>query len=151
MTKKQKNILEELLDVMVTEGSKKLADRMVTSYLPEEVAPPPVREQLRAEAEREIYNALNTVRTRFTTFAQQGMNLMKPRKEVLAACKVLQVEPPKLGKPVDLDKANRNKRSQMKTYHPDISPNTRDEFEAAARAYDVLANYNAALGGANGT
>ena len=147
MTKAQKSFLE----VLATEGAKRLSKRAVDQWLPQTVNPA-LKEKLRAEAEREIFNALEAVRWRFRKITELGKNVVMSRKDVLKACHVLQVPAPKIGSPVDLELANKNRRAQMKTYHPDVSPNTRDEYEAAVKAYDVLAAYNAALEGstANG-
>ncbi len=144
MTPPKKSLAEVMLDTLATEGAKRISERMMNAYMPPTIEAF-MKEQMRVEAEREIYNVLSMVKQRFKNAATVGANMMKPRTEMLAACKVLQVPFPRRGKPVDLAQAAKNRKAQMRLFHPDISPNTRDDFEAAVKAYATLVTYNASL------
>ena len=71
------------------------------------------------------------------------------RKAVFAACRTLQVDPPKIGAPVDDAAAKRNKRQMVRAYHPDAfgvnNDATRDMYEAVIAAYETIAQYNDSL------
>lgn len=74
--------------------------------------------------------------------AQQNTTLLVTRTKVTQACRTLGMDPPKPGKPADMQTAHSRKRALAKAYHPDVSPNTRDQYEAVLEAYDTLEAYN---------
>lgn len=134
------------LEKMVAIGLKGLTEKLA-SYLPPEI-PEPERKRLKTMAHREMLTAYETLRSRFRRRAEQTQGeptLNVSRLKVTTACKVLNLEPPKVGKPVDLEVAKKHQRAAMRAYHPDVNPNGREEFQAAVAAYETLVEYNDAL------
>lgn len=79
---------------------------------------------------------------------------MVSRKAVFAACRVLQIEPPKQGDLVDEKLAKRNKHKLVHIYHPDAggvtqNDSTREKYQQALDAYDTIVQYNATMKGSH--
>ena len=63
---------------------------------------------------------------------------------------MLAIDPPKkLGEPVDLKQAAKQKRTLARLYHPDASgrEDTRGAYEQVIKAYEALEEYNEQLTG----
>jgi hypothetical protein len=72
-----------------------------------------------------------------------------PRRQVVEASRLLGVDPPKAGKPVDLVSAKKHQKRLAREYHPDThggSEHTRAQYEAVIAAYLTLQKYNESLG-----
>lgn len=68
-------------------------------------------------------------------------------QQIVDACDTLVMDPPDVGKPVDLRIARRQQRRLGKLYHPDVCGNEslRPKYEAVNQAYTVLETYNESL------
>lgn len=75
--------------------------------------------------------------------AERGSTVAR-RAVVIAACRTLLLDPPKLGKPVDLAIANSRKKSLARAYHPDGggSAATTAQYQEVLEAYATLESYN---------
>jgi hypothetical protein len=111
-------------------------------------APPHIQETLISEFERE----LKVVTASWSSKLDRAKNrnadnavLLVTRAKVTKACGVLNMDPPKPGKPADMKLAQSRKRTLAKTYHPDVSPHTRDQYEAVLEAFSVLEDYEEML------
>jgi hypothetical protein len=70
------------------------------------------------------------------------------RKRLIRACKILQIDPPPVNQPVDLKRATNQMRKLTRLYHPDVHggrEDTRDLFEEAVGAHEILKEYNDSL------
>ncbi|UCC72005.1 MAG: hypothetical protein JSV86_16805 [Gemmatimonadota bacterium] len=63
------------------------------------------------------------------------------RRRYTEACRQLNITPTAPSKPVDLTAAKKAKRAWAREYHPDVSPDTRDAYEAVIEAYQVIEQY----------
>ena len=66
--------------------------------------------------------------------ADQKITKTASRRQLVAACHVLAMDPPRPGKPVDLAKAKRQKRLLAKEYHPDA----RNGDDSLVAQYDAV-------------
>lgn len=71
------------------------------------------------------------------------------RRKLMEACQTLNMTPPKVNAPVDMDKAKNQKRKFVRVYHVDVTGNesTRAAFEAVVAAFDICEQYNQQLKG----
>jgi macrodomain Ter protein organizer (MatP/YcbG family) len=65
---------------------------------------------------------------------EQQITKTASRRQLVAACRVLAMDPPRPGRPVDLSKAKRQKRLLAKEYHPDA----RDGDDSMIPQYDAV-------------
>ncbi len=82
---------------------------------------------------------------------KQGLKavLAVSRKSVTQACQVLNMRPPKVGQPVDMETARLQRKRHARAYHPDShggSEATRDQYQAVMEAFKLLETYNESLG-----
>jgi len=67
------------------------------------------------------------------------------RNKILEACTTLHMDPPSVGKPVDLEKARRQKKSLARVYHPDANggdESLRSKYIAVIDAFQILEAYS---------
>jgi len=70
------------------------------------------------------------------------------RRTLIASCRTLGMDPPKVGMPVDMKQATLQKRRHARVYHPDVhggSEATRGQFESVMQAFKTLERYNEML------
>lgn len=109
---------------------------------------PLTQSTLLSEFERELKVVTASWGGKMERAKQRGTDnavLLISRVKVTRACEVLSMDPPKPGKPVDMKLAQSRKRTLAKTYHPDVSPTTRDQYEAVLEAFAVLEDYEEML------
>lgn len=66
------------------------------------------------------------------------------RRDVLAACEALGMDPPNPGDPIDIKEARRKKKARISLYHPDANggdDRNVDSMHAAVEAFNVLERY----------
>lgn len=71
------------------------------------------------------------------------------RSEIISACRTLCIEPPRPGRPIELAKANQQKKKLARQYHPDRmggSEVTRHLYEEVIKAYEVAEQYSEMYG-----
>ncbi len=71
------------------------------------------------------------------------------RKSIIQACIALNMKPPKVGQPVDMETARLQRRRHARAYHPDShggSEATREQYQAVIEAFKLLETYNESLG-----
>jgi hypothetical protein len=76
--------------------------------------------------------------------ATRGVCHNPKRKEVVVACRLLGVEPPRIGRPIDLIKAQRNKKKLCLLYHPDRNPGDKAKeslFRKVITAFNAIETY----------
>jgi len=114
---------------------------------------PLIAEKLRQEFELDLRTLCSEHSAKFYrarvagTKAQSARVSIKPAK-LLSACSALSMDPPKHGKPVDLNRAKTQKKKLVRLYHPDIAggnDGTRGMYEAVINAYETLSEYNQQL------
>lgn len=135
---------EKGLNRAASTGLKMLTTKIM-SVLPDGI-PDVERRRIEKQVYGDLSSAYDVVRIRITR--KQSAPVPIDRLKVLAACDVLNVSRPKAGKPVDLVLAKTNQRAAVRAYHPDANggnESTRNEFEAAVKAYEVLEAYNESL------
>lgn len=114
-------------------------------------APPHVADMLIGEFERELKVLTTGWSGKMERAKQRNIDnavLLVTRAKVSRACGILNMDPPsRHGKPVDMKVAQSRKRTLAKTYHPDVSPHTRDQYEAVLAAYADLEDYDEMLQG----
>ena len=74
--------------------------------------------------------------------------MLSTMDEIDRACQMFGVETPKYGLPVDLERANKTKKAQARSLHPDLhggDPKYVDQYHEVMSAYEVLEKYNAQL------
>ncbi len=89
--------------------------------------------------EREVDKAIGRLQANETSFA---------RVHIIAACRKLSMDPPRLGKPVDLATANKQRKRLGRAYHPDAhggETSLLTQFNEVMEAYRVLEQYNESL------
>ena len=67
------------------------------------------------------------------------------RRSVLSACQTLHLASPRVGKPIDMKEAKKQRTRLVRLYHPDSnggSEETRTLYEAVIEAYIILEQYN---------
>jgi hypothetical protein len=67
------------------------------------------------------------------------------RPRIRQACLILAIDPPNSGRPVDLDKASKQKKRLAKLYHPDShggDESMREKYHEVLGAYQLLEDYN---------
>lgn len=67
------------------------------------------------------------------------------RQVVVQACHTLGMDPPGVGKPVDMQKAKQQRKLYLRQYHPDVhggSEATRPLYEATNEAFRIIEQYN---------
>jgi hypothetical protein len=64
------------------------------------------------------------------------------RGKLIEACYTLGMDPPRVGKNVDIKKISKQWRIHARQYHPDVNPNASAQFEAAKIAYELLKEYH---------
>jgi len=109
---------------------------------------PHIRDTFIGEFERELKVLTASWSGKLERVKNRGTDttvLLVTRAKVTKACGVLNMDPPKPGKPVDMKFAQSRKRVLAKTYHPDVSPHTRDQYEAVLEAFAVLEDYEEML------
>jgi len=70
------------------------------------------------------------------------------RKKLIRACKILQIDSPPINQPIDLKQATKQMKRLTRLYHPDAhggNEETRDLFEEAVGAHEILKEYNDSL------
>jgi len=70
------------------------------------------------------------------------------RQALFAACRTLHMDPPRIGRHVDMKLAGLQKKRLARVYHPDVhggSEVTRGQFEAVMQAHKVCEKYNEML------
>ena len=151
MTKKE----ETLFDGVKRVGAEYLARRLVKAAGLDDL-PEAERSMLTKGAARDIQNAIDIVRQRLRKVASapplDPVQYTAQWTKVLAACRVLQIPSPKKGTAIDLEpgsKAYRNRRAQVRAYHPDANPGRENEvateMAAVNNAWETLEQYNASL------
>lgn len=88
---------------------------------------------------RKVYRVARQERTEVALKVEVG------RREVLDACATLRMNAPKIGRPVDLAMAKRQKRSLARLLHPDSNSGDHslaDQYDEVVKAFDVLEQYN---------
>lgn len=139
---------KSLLDEVTRAGAKYLARKMVKLALPDDF-PASERARLTESAATEIRAAVDLVRQRLkkaTAAPPVDPSVYTVQwTKVLAACRVLNLKPPRQGRPVDAVKVKAHWRAAMAAYHPDKGPGHEAECAAATAARDVLDAYNEGL------
>lgn len=74
------------------------------------------------------------------------------RNKILEACTTLHMDPPSVGKPVDLEKARRQKKVLARAYHPDANggdESLRSKYIAVMDAFQILEAYTEQINDTN--
>ena len=105
-----------------------------------------------SDFERDIKIATDDLQRRILREQSTGkefsetMRAALTRTQLVDACAVLILDPPVFGKPIDLEKAGKQKRQLARQYHPDANEgqeHKRALYEAVINAYNTLENYAA--------
>lgn len=109
---------------------------------------PDVAARLLTEVDVEMRRVVTWLKSRVylsSKSASEKQLISRPRKEIVTWCHTLNIDPPRVGKPVDHDVLRRQFRILSLAYHPDRNPG-RPEMEEKQRAvnsaYDGLIAYN---------
>jgi hypothetical protein len=114
---------------------------------------PLISNKLRQEFESDLkvlcleYSA-KFYRARVAVTKEQAAKVRVKPAKLLSACSALSMDPPKHGKPVDLNHAKTQKKKLVRLYHPDVAGSnegTRSMYEAVINAYETLTEYNQQL------
>jgi hypothetical protein len=101
----------------------------------------------------DLYNWLNreitSVIEQFTGMAASAQRRNAPdvninRKNLVAACQILHIDPPRPGASINIDRAREAKKKLSREYHPDANKgneNMRDLYEAVIQAAIVIEAY----------
>lgn len=101
------------------------------------------QERLKAEFILDLKTLIDEWRSKLNNVhrrAGQDILAEPERKDLLKACRVLSMEPPKPGEPIDMVTAKKNKKKLARVYHPDKVGNdsTTDKYQEVIEAYNVL-------------
>jgi len=110
-------------------------------------AEPAAIEEVWRSFERDLNMLVETVGHRLTRLAaevRKGQQRDVGRAQVIAACRVLCMDPPSPGKPVNMKTARAQRGKLGALYHPDSNPagdDARPKYEAVMQSYVVLEKY----------
>ncbi len=118
----------------------------VMSRVPD--ADPGIREKMVSNFEADLRSVVQTFRVDIGRAARMK-SIFQPagpsRREVLEACRTLNIDPPKVGSPVDESVLKRQMRAYARAYHPDRAGGTEETrvlFDQSQKAYVVIRDYN---------
>lgn len=111
---------------------------LIRDKLPENLEPD-IESALWKEIELDIKIVLKDLQFKITRLHNKKKNNQQTaktasRRQLVAACRVLAMDPPRTSKPVDLSKAKRQMRLLAKQYHPDA----RDGDDSLVAQYDAV-------------
>lgn len=90
-----------------------------------------------------LSNALLRIKEDHQSQSEQGL-----LRSVRKACQLLQIDPPRPGKPIDLKRAETVKKRLVRAYHPDANSgdeSMRDRFNEVIEAYQKCKQWNAVV------
>lgn len=72
------------------------------------------------------------------------------RREIIEACRVLRMDPPRAGTPVNMSLAKRQKRILARLFHPDANDGSNsftEQYDEVVKAYEMIESYNQKISG----
>ena len=123
--------------------------RQVIGNIVADRVPEDVDDLVRADLYNWLNREITSVIEQFSRMAASAQRRNAPdvninRKNLLAACQILHIDPPRPGAPINIDRAREAKKKLSREYHPDANKgdeNMRDLYEAVIQAAIVIEAY----------